>query len=153
LTYAAESSRTTHGAAECLDACHLLGDILYRALSGANKADCLFSTSPECLASPAIQAIARGEYRDKAAQQIKGSGYVVASLEATLWCFWTTETYEAAILAAVICGQVAAAFYGEQGIAVHWRETLVMRNEIIHLADQLTTKDTCDTSYRREHKG
>jgi ADP-ribosyl-[dinitrogen reductase] hydrolase len=156
--YAAESSRTTHAAPECLDACRLLGDILFRALNGASKDDCLFGTLPERLASPAIQAIAHGEYRNKRAQQIKGSGHVVASLEAALWCFWTTETYEAAILAAAnlgddadttaaICGQVAGAFYGEEGIPSRWLEKLVMRNEIACFAEQLTTKDT------KVHKG
>jgi ADP-ribosyl-[dinitrogen reductase] hydrolase len=147
--YSAESSRTTHAAAECLDACRLLGDILFRALNGASQEDCLFGTLPERLASPAIQAIARGEYRGKAAHQINGSGYVVASLEAALWCFWTTETYEAAILAAAnlgddadttaaICGQVAGAFYGEPGIPARWLEKLVMHQQIARFAEQLT---------------
>lgn len=147
--YAAESSRTTHAAAECLDACRLLGDILCRALGGASKDDCLFGTPPEHLASPAIQSVARGDYRGKTAAQIKGSGYVVASLEAALWCFWTTESYEAAILAAAnlgddadttaaICGQVAGAFYGEAGIPAHWLEKLVMRGEIVRLAERLS---------------
>lgn len=147
--YAADSSRTTHGAAECLDACRLFGDILYRALRGADKEDCLSATPPERLASPAIQAIARGEYRHKTVAQIKGSGYVVSSLEAALWCFWASESYEAAILAAAnlgddadttaaICGQVAGAFYGEQGIPDRWLEKLAMRQEITVLAEQLT---------------
>jgi ADP-ribosyl-[dinitrogen reductase] hydrolase len=35
--YAAESSRTTHGAAECLDACRLFSRQLFRALSGEEK--------------------------------------------------------------------------------------------------------------------
>jgi ADP-ribosyl-[dinitrogen reductase] hydrolase len=149
--YAAESSRTTHAAAECLDACRLLGDILCRALSGAGKADCLFATPPDRLASAAIQTIARGAYRGKAAQQITGSGYVVASLEAALWCFWTTDSYETAILAAAnlgddadttaaICGQVAGAFYGETGIPARWLEKLVMREEIARFAEQLTQR-------------
>ncbi|MFZ6028376.1 MAG: ADP-ribosylglycohydrolase family protein [Chloroflexota bacterium] len=145
---AAESSRTTHGAAECLDACRLLGDILFRALGGSGKADCLFATPPDRLTSPALQAVARGDYRHKTAAQIRGSGYVVASLEAALWCFWTTESYEAAVLAAAnlgedadttaaICGQVAGAFYGEAGIPVPWLEKLVMRSEIGALAEGL----------------
>ncbi|HEY9663908.1 MAG TPA: ADP-ribosylglycohydrolase family protein, partial [Allocoleopsis sp.] len=76
------------------------------------------------------------------------TGYVVDSLEAALWCFWTTETYEQAILAATnlgddadttaaICGQVAGAYYGELGIPMHWLKQLSMRDEITELADQL----------------
>jgi ADP-ribosyl-[dinitrogen reductase] hydrolase len=37
IRYSAESSRTTHGSAECLDACRALGDMLCRAL-GARSA-------------------------------------------------------------------------------------------------------------------
>ena len=91
--YAAESSRTTHAALECLDACRLLGDILYQALSGAGKVETLLSTSPERLASENIQSIARGDYREKTDANIRGTGYVVQSLEAALWCFWTTDSY------------------------------------------------------------
>lgn len=41
--YAAESSRTTHGATECVDACRLLARILVRALHGESKPDVLLA--------------------------------------------------------------------------------------------------------------
>jgi ADP-ribosyl-[dinitrogen reductase] hydrolase len=146
--YAAESSRTTHGALECLDACRLLGDILYQALSGAGKADVLLSTDPQRLASRKIQSIARGEYRAKPEDKIRGTGYVVEALEAALWCFWTTDSFEGAILkaanlgddadtTAAICGQVTGAFYGESGIPPRWLQLLAMREEIGELANKL----------------
>ena len=139
--YTAESSRTTHAAAECLDACRLLGDILYHALSGASKADTLLSTGPERLETEKIQKIARGEYREKPEAVIRGTGYVVEALEAALWCFWVTDSFEEAILkaanlgddadtTAAICGQVAGAFYGESGIPSRWLDKLVMRDKI-----------------------
>ncbi len=139
-------------ALECLDACRLLGDILYQALSGASKADTLLSTSPERLQSEKIQNIARGEYRDKPEAKIRGTGYVVQSLEAALWCFWTTDSFESAILkaanlgddadtTAAICGQVAGAFYGESGIPQSWLEKLAMRDKIVSLANELEALD------------
>jgi ADP-ribosyl-[dinitrogen reductase] hydrolase len=148
LHFSGESSRTTHGAAECVDACRLFGDILLRALMGASKSDILFDSALEIIASPAIQVIARGEYRSKSIHEIQGTGYVVKSLEAALWCFWTTETYEQAILTATnlgddadttaaICGQVAGAYYGEAGIPAHWLNQLTLRGEISQLAEQL----------------
>lgn len=152
LHFSSESSRTTHGAAECIDASRLFGDILFRALSEANKTEILFGNDPETVASPAIQAVTYGEYRSKTVNDVRGTGYVVESLEAALWCFWKTETYEQAILTATnlgddadttaaICGQVAGAYYGESGIPTHWLSQLAMRNKITELADQL-----CDTS-------
>lgn len=148
LHFSGESSRTTHGAAECVDASRLLGDILFRALSGSSKTEILLGSEPEIVVSPSIQAIAKGEYRSKTINQIRGTGYVVESLEAALWCFSTTETYEQAILAATnlgddadttaaICGQVAGAYYGESAIPSHWLRQLSMRNEITELAARL----------------
>lgn len=63
LHFSGESSRTTHGAAECVDASRLFGDILFRALSGASKTEILFGSNSEIIASQSIRAIAAGEYR------------------------------------------------------------------------------------------
>ncbi|MEA5571998.1 ADP-ribosylglycohydrolase family protein [Calothrix sp. UHCC 0171] len=148
LHFSGESSRTTHGAAECIDASCLFGKLLFRALSGASKDEILFENNPEIVASPSIQSIASGEYRNKTINDIRGTGYVVESLEAALWCFWTTENYEQAILTATnlgddadttaaICGQIAGAYYGELGIPNHWLRKLTFKDEITELANQL----------------
>jgi ADP-ribosyl-[dinitrogen reductase] hydrolase len=144
--YAVASSRTTHGAAECLDACRLLAELIFRALEGKSQAEIL--SPADSIPSPSIAAIARGAYRTKSAAEIKGSGYVVESLEAALWCFGNTGSFEGAILAAAnlgddadttaaICGQVAGALYGESGIPPRWLAKLAMREEITALADRL----------------
>lgn len=146
--YAAESSRTTHAAQECLDACRLLGVVLLRALSGLDKETVLFAATPAEVVSDSIRSIGEGGYRANPESAIRGSGYVVRSLEAALWCFWTTDNFEAAILkaanlgddadtTAAICGQVAGAFYGETGIPRHWLERLAQGEFIRGLADQL----------------
>ncbi len=115
-------------------------------------ADCfavwVFGHGLSDLRTDAIRSIARGDYRHKAEADIHGVGYVVRSLEAALWCFWQTDSFDSAILraanlgddadtTAAVCGQVAGAFYGEQGIPVHWLERLVMRDEIRLLTDRL----------------
>jgi ADP-ribosyl-[dinitrogen reductase] hydrolase len=152
LHYAAESSRTTHASPECIDAAHLLADVLSRALREASKADVLNRSGPEMFRSPSIRSIARGDYQQKSEGQIRGTGYVVRSLEAALWCFCQTDSFEQAILraanlgddadtTAAICGQVAGAFYGEEGIPPHWLDLLVKRDEIRALADALHSKE------------
>jgi len=151
LRYAAESSRTTHASHECLDAARLLADVLSRALREASKSDVLHRSGPEMFESPSIRSIAGGEYQHKAEAQIRGTGYVVRSLEAALWCFCNTDSFEKAILkaanlgddadtTAAICGQVAGAFYGEAGIPSEWLDHLVMRDEMRALADALRHK-------------
>lgn len=152
VKWSGDSSRTTHGAQVCIDACQLLGWLICRALDGVPKEDLLFRHSGfpcgvESLA-PRIQSIATGEYRDRPEAAIKGTGYVVASLEAALWSFWATDSFEAAILKAVnlgddadttgaVCGQIAGAFYGVDGIPHEWLEKVVMREQIADLADRL----------------
>ncbi|MGE5218560.1 MAG: ADP-ribosylglycohydrolase family protein [Chloroflexota bacterium] len=150
--YSAESSRTTHGAAECIDACRLLAGMICRALSGGSKEEVLLGEAGSFQGEPKIAAIARGEYEKKSINQIRGSGYVVESLEAALWCFLHTDSFDAAVLnaanlgddadtTAAICGQAAGAFYGECGIPKRWLNKLVMRQEISTLADRLFEAD------------
>ena len=148
--YAAESSRTTHGAPECVDACRLFARILYRALQGDGKEDVLFGDADSFVGSEKIVAIARGDYRENSRDEIRGSGYVVECLEAALWCFFQTETFADAVLmaanlgddadtTAAVCGQVAGAFYGESAIPAAWLERLALRDEIATLAERLHT--------------
>ena len=143
-----ESSRPTHGASECIQASRLFGAILFKALDGSEKEDILFGHRMTGLASESIQAIARGDYRVKSEDEIRGSGYVVQSLEAALWCFWQTTSFKDAILkaanlgedadtTAAVCGQVAGAYYGEAGIPAVWLEQVLMCDDIRRLADQL----------------
>lgn len=148
LLFSGESSKTTHGADECLEASRLLGNILWSALSGLSKAD-LLTYQPPPLSCPSLQTIASGSYQTKPLEEIRGSGYVVESLEAALWSFWTTDCFEAAILkaanlgddadtTAAICGQIAGAYYGAAAIPSPWLACLTLREEIIHLSDRLT---------------
>ncbi len=146
IEFSGESARTTHGAEECIEASRLFGSMLWHGLSGYGKAELL--TPPHPTVSSSLQPIARGEYQTKTIDQIRGSGYVVESLEAALWCFWTTDNFEAAILqaanlgddadtTAAICGQIAGVYYGESGIPQHWLDRLALREEIRALSDRL----------------
>ncbi|RMF12356.1 MAG: ADP-ribosylglycohydrolase family protein [Candidatus Dadabacteria bacterium] len=149
IRQAAESSRTTHGAAECVDACRLLAAMLCHAFDGRSKSHVLHpdGLNPAEL-SPRIAAIARGSYRAKSADEIRGSGYVVDALEAACWCFWRTDNFRDAVLlaanlgddadtTAAIVGQIAGAWYGVEAIPAPWLDRLVMAEDIRELALQL----------------
>jgi ADP-ribosyl-[dinitrogen reductase] hydrolase len=152
IYYAGESSRTTHAALECIDACRLFAAMLIKALAGQPKDAILFGPhfppGVDSTLAPAIHLIAAGDYRDKREEQIHSSGYVVHSLEAALWSFWQTDSYRDAVLraanlgddadtTAAVCGQLAGAFYGEDGIPSTWREQLAKAEKVIYLADRL----------------
>lgn len=146
--FSGESSRTTHGAAECIDACRYFGLLLHRALLGVDKKSLLATKAPRLVASPAVLAIADGCYRAKSADDIRGAGYVIQSLEAALWCFSVTNTFEEAVLAATtlgddadttaaVCGQIAGAFYGAGGIPSAWLQRLAMVDFLRDMSDRL----------------
>jgi ADP-ribosyl-[dinitrogen reductase] hydrolase len=143
-----ESSRTTHGARECVDASRLFGAMIIKALAGSSKDQVLFETEDLGSLSPRIADIASGTYREKGREEIKGSGYVVECLEAALWCFLTADGFEDAVFAAVnlgddadttgaVCGQIAGAFYGESSIPLEWRRKLAMSEQMRKWAERL----------------
>ena len=153
--YSGESSRTTHGALEAVDACRLFGVMLALALKGEAKEDILFQKPPTVIPleslAPAIAAIARGSYIDKFEDDISSTGYVVHSLEAALWCFYTTDNFRDAILKAAnlggdadtiaaICGQIAGAYYGVEGIPQEWLDKLAHWELIGEMAVKLYEK-------------
>ncbi|MGJ7528599.1 ADP-ribosylglycohydrolase family protein [Variovorax sp. GB1P17] len=144
---AGDSTRTTHGAREAIECSRLFALQLRAALRGESKT-AILSTAPLEPLSEKVAALARGDYTTKPREHISGSGYCVESLEAALWCFAHTDSFEQAVLAAVnlgddadttaaICGQLAGAFYGAGAIPAGWLEQLVMRAEIEQMADQL----------------
>lgn len=147
IHFASESSRTTHGAKECIDACCYFAVLIHCALQGMDKQTLLACDLYQPTTSK-IQAIQQQTYLDKSVTQIKGTGYVVDCLEAALWCFQQTDNFAEAILmaanlgddadtTAAVCGQIAGAFYGIEGIPEQWRAKISMADEIISLADQL----------------
>ena len=98
--------------------------------------------------SEKVAAIHARAYAGKREDEIRGNGCSVDSLEAALWCFLHTDSFQAAILraanlgedadtTAAICGQIAGAFYGVDAIPPAWLQRLVMRDEIAAMAQAL----------------
>jgi len=133
---AVESSRTTHQAPECLQCCALLAHILFVTLQNDKpRKEALLEGFDLSDATSVVQSVIQRDYLSKSESQIKGSGYVVESLEAALWAFETTDTYADAVLkaanlgddadtTAAVCGQIAGAYYGLQGIPESWLDVL-----------------------------
>ena len=150
-----DSSRTTHATEEALDACRYFGGLLVGALNGVDKPTLLSDGySPvEGLwqrSEPAggVAVVAYGSFKVRQPPEIKGSGYVVESLEAALWAFHNSGDFrEGALKAAnlgddadttaAIYGQIAGAHYGASGIPARWLEMLSMAAEITEMADSL----------------
>lgn len=68
---AADSSRTTHGAAEAIESCQLLAELIHGALNGTTKVDLLDSIEQRFY-EPKVHQLACGEFKEKTHEQIKG---------------------------------------------------------------------------------
>lgn len=156
LALAADSSRTTHGAPEAVESCQLFAAIIHRALAGCAK-DQLLNELRFAPVEPKVAELAGGSFMKKRENDIRGSGYCIESLEAALWCFFHTDSFEAAILkaanlgqdadtTAAIAGQLAGAFYGQEGIPQNWIEKLAMRDDIEDMAAKLYERFSGATS-------
>ena len=152
---AGESSRTTHAATECVDACRYFAGLLLAAIHGIPKRELLnndYEPPTKCfLENPLaekVAAIMRGSFAVKESPQIRGSGYVIHTLEAALWAFHGTDNFRDGALKVVnlgedadttgaVYGQIAGAYYGIEGIPSEWREKLAMRDLIEQRATEL----------------
>ena len=152
----ADSSKTTHGAAEAVDACRYFAGLLVGALQGVDKETLL--SDRYCPVdrywhrnrlTSKIDAVAAGSFKQKEPPDIKGAGFVVLSLEAALWAFHNSTDFRHGALKAVnlgddadttgaIYGQIAGAYYGAEAIPESWRrKKLAMLDKIESLADRL----------------
>ena len=154
---AAAMSKTTHAAAEAVDACRDMTGLILGALRGEPKERILSDLfSPvynywffqRLALAPKIDAIARGVYKEKRAEDLPASGYVVDTLEAALWAFHRSTNFRDGALLAVnlgndadttgaVYGQLAGAYYGYEAIPAEWRERLAQLELIEGLATQL----------------
>lgn len=155
IAQSGDSSRTTHGSSVAIDACRYLGGLLVGILQGASKEQLLAAAYHPAGAvwqatdlAPEIYEIACGSFKDREPPLIQGSGYVVKSLEAALWAFYKSNTFEEGCLLAVnlgddadttgaVYGQLAGTYYGITGIPPHWLAKLAYRPLLEHYAEKL----------------
>lgn len=149
LFFSGESSRLTHAPAACVDACRALGLFIHRALKGFSK-EKLLDVDPSLLGpiAPEIAAVLAGSYRTKKREEISAEGLAHTCLEAALWAFYHTDTFNDGVLLAVnlgedsdttgaVFGQLAGAYYGIESIKEQWRENLWDQSLIKTLAQKL----------------
>ena len=131
-----------HASEQCVSACRYLATVLAALIHGEDRGEVLSPTWQPLKRlndiqplHPLIQEIAEGSFRKKQPPAIQGSGWVVKSLEASLWAFHNADSFEEAVLRAVnlgddtdttgaTCGQLAGAFWGESNIPKSLRSCL-----------------------------
>lgn len=136
-------SRTTHGAAQAVEACALYVDLLIEAIAGAPKETVM--RARDWAGDALIADAAAGTWRAKERDDISSSGYVVHTLEAALWCVDRSESIEDALIlaanlasdadtVAAVTGQLAGALWGMSGAPAAWLDKLAWRDRLEALA-------------------
>ena len=103
------------------------------------------------------QRILRENIKNIDISQIKSSGYIVDSLEASLWCTLNNNNYEEAVISAInlgedtdtigaITGSINGILYGMDSIPERWLNKIKRRDYLENLANQflfsITNKET-----------
>lgn len=143
---ARRQSAVTHGAEEAVEACAAYADLVAEAIQGWSKDHVL--TPRNGWAPDKVARAMRMETLGWEREQVRGSGYVIHSLEAALWAVGKARDYREAVLlaanlgedadtTAAIAGQLAGALWGASGIPVEWLGLLAWRDPIVDLADRL----------------
>ena len=95
-----------------------------------------------------FERLLRGKIQELDVQQIQSSGYVLNTLEASIWCLLTTSNYQDAVLKAVnlggdtdttaaVTGGLAALLYGYEAIPGNWLAQLTRKEDIEDLSERL----------------
>jgi len=163
LDEAVNSSKTTHGSQLCLDSCRIYAALIIGALQGASKEKLLKSEKmfvPEGLPSdywtnetaspidPSVMTVMTGSYKHRNPPEIKASGFVVDAMEAALWAFYHTDSFEEGALKAVnlgddadtvgaIYGMLAGAYYGINAIPLEWLEKCSFQGLVQTIIDEI----------------
>lgn len=93
--------------------------------------------------------ILNGNIEQLVEDEIKSTGYVVDTLEASIWCLLTTSSYKECVLKAVnlgddtdttgaVVGGLAGLVYGIDSIPNEWIECLARKDDIVDLCNRFS---------------
>jgi ADP-ribosylglycohydrolase len=155
-------SAITHGHIRSIIACHYYLEFARLILQGLEKEDAyrqLQKDLPPFLANIGIEKtefeyfnrLLVGDIASFHEDEIQSDGYVLHTLEASMWCLLTTGNFRDAVLTAVglggdtdttaaVIGGLAGLVYGVERIPEDWLEVLARRYDIEDLARRMATR-------------
>ncbi|UHO38353.1 ADP-ribosylglycohydrolase family protein [Chryseobacterium capnotolerans] len=157
-----EVSTITHGHFRSVFACFIYVIFAIQLIKGKNKTEAYTHVQNGVLKYAEKQwfslsevelfhKVLKNDISGYSEEEIRGSGYVLHSLEASLWCFLNSESYSEAVLKAVnlgedtdttgaITGGLAGIYYGFENIPQEWVDKLVRKDDIEKLCEKLNNK-------------
>ncbi|MCY1659525.1 ADP-ribosylglycohydrolase family protein [Chryseobacterium sp. SL1] len=157
-----EVSAITHGHFRSVFACFVYVIFAIELIKGKDKKQAYHHTQEVALQFAEIQGfnpkeiqlfdrVLKNDISEYHEDSISSGGYVLHSLEASLWCFLNSENYTEAVLKAVnlgedtdttgaITGGIAGIYYGFESIPKEWVNVLARKEDIEKLCEKLERK-------------
>lgn len=154
-----EISAITHGHFRSVFACFVYVIFAIELIKGKDKKEAYHYTQKLVLQFSEIQGfnpkeiqlfdrVLKNDISEYHEDSISSSGYVLHSLEASLWCFLNSKSYSEAVLNAVnlgedtdttgaITGGIAGIYYGFESIPREWIDVLARKDDIEKLCENL----------------
>ena len=157
-----EVSSITHGHIRSVIACFYYLEFARQIILGEDKFEIYKNLQAEVLnhlnsleINPNeisfYERLLKGNIFELLENEISSSGYVLHTLEASIWCLLTTENFKDATLKAVnlgedtdttaaVTGGLAGLLYGFENIPETWMEQLARKDDIQNLAERVAGK-------------
>ena len=155
-------SSITHGHIRSVIACYYYLEFARQLLDGKDKLEIyrdlqqeisddllFFADIPSEIAL--FDRLLKGNIHELTEDKLQSTGYVLHTLEASIWCLLTTENYKNAVLKAVnlgddtdttgaVTGGLAGLLYGYGNIPKNWIRKIARRDDIENLSGRLGEK-------------
>jgi ADP-ribosyl-[dinitrogen reductase] hydrolase len=157
-----ENSALTHRHIRAAMSCMIYLKLAENILSGLDKIEAYKNTQIEInqlwneinfseIEKEHFKRIIQSDIRDVKKESIMSGGYIIESLEASIWSFLKTESFEDAVLTAInfghdtdttgaITGGISGLYYGFKNIPEYWVVSLARMEDILELGNKLNEK-------------
>ena len=160
LNHAHRASKITHGHYRSQMGCGIYCVFVSYLLHGETPPDAyrhtidalrpIYDTASWGVEFPHYARFFSGNIGSADENDIKSGGYVVHTLEASVWCLLTTPGYDAAVLKAVnlgddtdttatVVGGLVGVHYGDTAIPARWRDQIARHDDLAALFEKFVT--------------
>ena len=146
ITASRDTARITHADRRCQSSAVAVNGMIAHLLDGGAIADIPGVVLPDIVDKEVVAALAKAS--DLPIEKVRSGGFVIDTMQASLWSQKQTSSFEEAVILAVslgadtdttgaVTGALAGAAYGASAIPARWLEPLQYRDELTAVADQL----------------
>ncbi|MBW4676925.1 MAG: ADP-ribosylglycohydrolase family protein [Desmonostoc geniculatum HA4340-LM1] len=122
-------------------------DLQTAYIQGLQDIQTIYSVREFLLEKPHFGRVFSGEIAKLPVEEINSGGYVIDTLESSLWCLLNSSSYSEAVLKAVnlggdtdttaaVTGGLAGIYYGVESIPRQWINQIARKQDIIYLAER-----------------